>query len=186
MKPKKADVEIETKEVDNVESPDVSDEVDTPLPDYLNFLSEINPARMKEVVEAVNAEVPMATVEDLRATNQPLAQIARLFMIKKDLTREKFDCLFEQYADDTYMSSSDKTSNRNNIKRSLAQPSITYRMFERLLLICQYAIVDLAVTVRNQETSEVVTLSLKDVQQMLNKSQFTPTIKFEVDDKDEK
>lgn len=154
------------------------------IPAYLDFLNKIDPREMQEVISAVSQEVPMFTVEDLRTTSQPLAQIARLFLIKKGVTKERFDFLFKQYAQDTYMSTQDMTSNRNNMRRSLHQPAMTYRTLERLLLICKFAVVDLAVTVRNQETGEVITLALDDVRHMVDRSPFKSSINIE--DKDEK
>lgn len=141
------------------------------------MLSKINPDQCRQLVSDVEKTgTPLFTTHDLRTTSQPLAQIARLFLIKNNITRERFESLHRKMGLSTYMSTNIMNYDRNNILRAMAQGNITWNFLEKLLIVCGFDLTDLTLTLTNQETGEVSSISRSDVQELIKDNPYHPNI----------
>lgn len=141
------------------------------------MLSRIDPMQCNQVVkDAQNSGTPLFTVNDLRTTTHPLAQIVRLLLIRNNITREKFEALHRKMGMQTYMSANNMNYERNNMRRALAQGDITWNFLEKLLVVCGFDLTDVTLTLSNRETGEITTISRSDVQDLIKDNPYHPSI----------
>lgn len=142
-----------------------------------DMLSRIDSTQYRQVVQASPSQgKPIFTINDLRTTVRPLAQIVRLLMIREGITEEKFRMYHRNMALQTYMATNNINYDRNNMSRAMTQQDVTWCFLEKLLAVCNYDLVDVTLTLSNRETGEVTTISKSDVQELVKDNPYHPTI----------
>ena len=145
-----------------------------------DMLSRIDSKQLQTVVQGSPSQgTPIFTVEDLRTTVRPLAQLVRLLMIREGITKEKFTMLHRNMASRTYMATNNINYDRNNTGRAMACQDVTWGFLEKLLGICNFDLVDVTLTLANRETGEVTTISKSDVQELIKDNPYHPSIIIE-------
>ena len=145
-----------------------------------DMLSRIDSKQLQNVMQGSPSQgTPIFTVEDLRTTVRPLAQLVRLFMIREGITKEKFAMFHRSMAMRTYMSTNNINYDRNNMSRAMTCQDVTWGFLEKLLGICNFDLVDVTLTLSNRETGEVSTISKSDVQELIKDNPYHPSIVIE-------
>ena len=138
---------------------------------FAAMLAKVNPEKVVGTVKQVQTEgTPIFTVNDLRTTMHPLAQLARLFLIENGISREKFESLHRKRATDLCMATNNMNYERNNMRRALVQGEITWNFLEKLFLVCGFDLADIQLTLVEKESGEIKTLKRSDVMKVLQEN----------------
>lgn len=149
-------------------------------PDASSMLATIDSSQFDQVVKgSPNNGRPIFTINDLRTTVRPLAQLVRLLMIRNGITEEKFRMFHRNMAMQTCMAANNINYDRNNTWRAMTQQDVTWCFLEKLLSVCNFDLVDISLTLVNRETGEVSTISKSDVQELIKDNPYHPSIVLE-------
>lgn len=108
------------------------------------------------------------TFKDVLDTTHPLARILRMVLADNNVTNIMFEEKHREYAEQAGFLSAQIGYNRNNIKKGMNRPKVTWPMLEAVLLvILGYGLDDLILKLRHPVTNEICEYSLQGI---LNKS----------------
>ena len=145
--------------------------------DLSSMIQRIDPSVCNQVVQtAQKAGTPIFTTNDLRTTQHPLAQMIRMLVIRENITKETFEDKHRAMALQTCMTTNNMNYERNNMRRALIQPDITWNFLEKFLTVCGFDIIDVTVLLSNRQTGEVSTLKRSDVQDIIKDNPYHPNI----------
>lgn len=112
-------------------------------------------------------ESPLFTIEklmdDRAALSNSLAKLFRLYCIRHNVTRESFRNSFNEVAAQLNFKKSMITSRFNNLYRTLQGQNLTVSNFENGLLALKCTIQDVAVTITDESSNEVTTISISSI-----------------------
>ena len=141
------------------------------------LLGRVDPSKCNDVINtAQNQGTPLFTVDDLRTTSHPLARLLRYYVIRNNITKEKFEAMHRKLSLQMFMSINNMNYERNNMKRSLSQAKITWDFLEKFLLVCGEDLLDFSIVTSNHNTGEVSTTSLSDAIEMIKDNPYHPNI----------
>lgn len=130
------------------------------------------------VQDAQNIGEPIFTINDLRTTYHPLAQLMRLLMIEDNITKNKFDSLHRQKSQESFMATNAISYSKNNMYRTVTQPDLTWNFCEKLLVTLGYNIVDVAIKLQKIDTKEVKELKKSDVVKLISDHPYHPSVQI--------
>ena len=124
----------------------------------------------------VQQGTPLVGVPDLFSTTFPLAIIARLFLIKENLTKERLADAFNDMASATGLLMTQASSGRGNLKKDIIKNKVSWDLLEKLIRVGGYDIVDVSLTLVDRKTHEVKEIKKSDRDQYANPTEFKSTL----------
>ena len=102
--------------------------------------------------------------ESVGAATHPLARLLRLIFFRKKITLDDFSALYAQYGQRVGSSVYHTTTRCANARRALLDPdNLTYERFRRELYnILRLEVVEIAVTIRDEKTGQLITYKSTD------------------------
>lgn len=113
---------------------------------------------------------PLFTVESLKETYNPLAQLIRLYCIRKNITKEDLFDMHQKYCMGSDLLSNAIGYDRHNTKKTLMLPDVTFSFTEKFFRIMNSDITNLTITLRNRETGLIEELSVNDVIELVGRN----------------
>ena len=106
----------------------------------------------------------MFTMRDVMNTLNPISRLFKLICVKMHITEDdlfdKHKLYCEKYG---YLPTATNTD-KHNLRKALAKPCMTVNVMAKLLDILDYSIVDIAYTVKDRTTGEVMTYKYSDTE----------------------
>lgn len=106
----------------------------------------------------------MFVFNDVLETTHPLARILRMVLSDNGITNTMFEERHREYAEQAGFLSTQIGYNRNNIKKGMYRPKVTWPMLEAVLLvILGFRLENLVLELRHPQTNEVCVYSTKQI-----------------------
>lgn len=121
---------------------------------------------------------PIFDVNSLRETAQPLAQLARLIMIKYGVSLDSLKDSHRKMAMRTFMPTNTMSHDFNNTKRSSTSVKLTWDALEKFLIVMGLDITDISITTKNRETGEIETWSRSEVYELIKDNPYHPSLQI--------
>ena len=103
-------------------------------------------------------------MEDVFKTAHPIARILRYILAENQITHAEFDERHRIFASEAGFVNVQINYHRNNIKKAMNRPKLSYQMFEQIInVIFGYGLQDLIFNLIHPTTGEIVTYSLTDI-----------------------
>lgn len=102
--------------------------------------------------------------QDVLCTTHPLARLLRMVLSDHKVTNAEFEDKHRTYAEAAGYLSQQIGYNRNNIKKAICRPRITWQMFEQVVLvILGFSLDDVIIKLKHPTTGENLTYSLEGI-----------------------
>lgn len=126
------------------------------------FASYLNTFSSGEKI--VNENDLLFTIKEATETSHPLTRLFRMILATLQVTTEEFDTKHRQFAESAGYLQSIINYDRNNTKKSMKRPNITYRIFEHVIgVILGYNITDIMMTLKDNGSGKETTFTLKEL-----------------------
>lgn len=103
-------------------------------------------------------------MEDVFKTAHPIARILRYILAENQITHAEFDERHRIFASEAGFVNVQINYHRNNIKKAMNRPKLSYQMFEQIVnVIFGYGLQDLIFNLIHPVTGEIVTYSLTKI-----------------------
>ncbi len=103
-------------------------------------------------------------MEDVFKTMHPLARILRYILAENNITHSDFDEKHRIFASEAGFANVQINYHRNNIKKAMNRPKLSYPMFEEIInVIYGYGLQDLIFNLIHPVTGQLVTYSLTKI-----------------------
>ena len=112
--------------------------------------------------------------DDLRGVAETLVLLARLFIIEAGITEDIFVQRHRELAQQTFMSANKINYDRANTMRSLFLNKITWNFLEKLIMVCGYDLVDVALKLSNRKDGTILEIKKSDALEMIKDNPFQP------------
>ena len=126
------------------------------------------------------------TFEDVFKTSHPLSRLMRMILASNGVTIEEFDKKHHAFAEAAGLMTNQINYNRNNIKKAISKPKVSYWMFEQVInAIFGYGLKDIHMKLVNPNTGEIEEYSLSDIEakgKELYKDILPPTLEIDDDE----
>lgn len=114
--------------------------------------------------QTVNENDLLFTIEEATKTSHPLTRLFRMILATLKVTTEEFDTKHRQFAESAGYLQSIINYDRNNTKKSMKRPNITYRIFEHVIgVILGYNITDIMMILKDNSSGKETTFALKEL-----------------------
>ena len=110
---------------------------------------------------------PIFNLADLCGAKSQTAQLLRLFLIERGITRDDLRAKHHERRVADGMPANNISSDYNNIKRNISSQEPTLYYLQGLLYILGYDLTKLQLTVTDRVSGEVTTISTDDVKRIL-------------------
>lgn len=114
-------------------------------------------------VTTVKNGTPFFVAEQLKESRHPLTLLVRYLFIREGVTLEDFVLRYRGMLETSGMSPTEVNYTRNNIKRSLKEPIVSWPRMEVACNICGYDISNVTIDLTKRDTGEMITVSLAEI-----------------------
>lgn len=132
------------------------------------LLSRINPDESSLInIDSKSTGTPIFDMESLKKTGSPLTQIFRMLFIKENITDERFKEIYIETANRSGMDTNTRNYSRNNLRRAVTLPSVTWETIDKWFSFAGIDLVELSLSYKTRD-GRVETISLSEIENMLS------------------
>lgn len=127
------------------------------LPTFTSLFQKKLATLDKEVPIKVHVKQgnPIFNIKDICSTINPIARLARMFLVDNDITDDEFDQRHREYCEAQGMFPNMINTDKNNQKKAILKNRMSVTTFEKLADILGYKIVDVSYTLQDSTTGEI-------------------------------
>ena len=103
-------------------------------------------------------------IKDICSTINPIARLARMFLVDNDITDDEFDQKHREYCESQGMFPNMINTDKNNQKKAILKNRMSVTTFEKLADILGYRILDISYTLQNSTTGEIKTYKISETE----------------------
>ena len=141
------------------------------LPTFQSQIEKKMASLDKEVPIKVHVKQgdPIFTPKDICTTINPIARLARMFIVDNDVTTDEFDQCHSEYCKAQGMFPNMINTDKNNQKKAILKNRMSVTTFEKLTDILGFKIINLTYTLQDCKTGEIKNYSIADTEHYTRK-----------------